>query len=284
MKVAYSFSVLRYVHDPVTQEFINIGVAVFSPEEQFLRAICTTSYGRITHMFQRIDGQRFRQLSRYIQDQICAAESDYKGALPFEAAPALEQLLAKVLPPDDSAIQFSKAGVGLSGDLDRTLRELYHRHVEQYAASGESPRRTDEDVWRVFREPLDRALVTPRLKPKRIVAPNFDYEFERAWKNRRWHVYEPLSFDLVEASSMLMKANRWLGQATSLMESSDPFKIHFMLGEPQDERLKGAFTKAENILNMIPAPKEFIRESEAEAFAEELAREVQAHPDEEPAE
>ena len=30
MKVAYSFSVLRYIHDPVTQEFVNIGVAVFS--------------------------------------------------------------------------------------------------------------------------------------------------------------------------------------------------------------------------------------------------------------
>jgi hypothetical protein len=83
---------------------------------------------------------------------------------------------------------------------------------------------------------------------------------------------------------MLMKANRWLGQATSLLESSEPFKIHFMLGEPQDERLRGAFTKAENILNMIQAPKEFIRESEAEAFAQELAREVQGHPEEEPAE
>ena len=284
MKVPYSFSILRYVHDPVTQEFINIGVAVFSPEAQYLRAICTTSYGRITHMFQPIDGPRFRQLARHIQDQICAAEEGYQSALPFESVPTIEHLLAKVLPPDDSAIQFSKAGVGLSADLDRTLHELFQRHVEQYTASGESPRRSDEDIWRVFREPLDRALVTPRLKPKRIVAPNFDYEFERAWKNQRWHVYEPLSFDLVEASSMLMKANRWLGQATSLLESSEPFKIHFMLGEPQDERLRGAFTKAENILNMIQAPKEFIRESEAEAFAQELAREVQGHPEEEPAE
>lgn len=284
MKVAYSFSVLRYVHDPVTQEFINIGVAVFSPEAKYLRAICTTSYGRITHMFHKIDGQRFRQLSRYIQDQICAAGQQYECALPFESGVTIEHVLAKVLPPDDSAIQFSKAGVGLSSDLDRTLNELFQRHVDRYTVSGETPRRSDDDIWRVFRGPLDRVLVTPRLKPKRIVAPNFDYEFEQAWKNQRWHVYEPVSFDLVEASSMLTKANRWLGQATSLMESSEAFKIYFMLGEPQDERLRGAFTKAENILNMIQAPKEFIRESEADAFAEELAREVQGHPEGEPAE
>jgi hypothetical protein len=284
MKVPYSFSILRYVHDPVTQEFINIGVAVFSPEAQYLRAICTTSYGRITHMFQRIDGPRFRQLARHIQDQICAAEEGYQSALPFESVPTIEHLLAKVLPPDDSAIQFSKAGVGLSADLDQTMHELFQRHVEQYTASGESPRRSDEDIWRVFREPLDRALVTPRLRPKRIVAPSYEYEFERSWKNEIWHVYEPVSFDMVEAASMLDKANRWVGRATSLMDSSDPFRIHMLLGEPTDDRLKATFVKAQNILNKMPGKKELIRESEAEAFAEELAREVQRHPEEEPAE
>jgi len=284
MKVAYSFSVLRYVHDPVTQEFINIGVALCSLEPRYFRAICTTSYGRITNMFQKIDGHRFRQLSRYIQDQICATAQEYESALPFESGATIEHLLARVLPPDDSAIQFSKAGVGLSADLDRTLHELYQRHVEQYAASGESPRRTDEDVWRVFREPLDRVLVTPRLKPKRIVAPSYEYEFERSWKNEIWHLYEPVSFDMVEPTSMLDKANRWVGRATSLIDSSDPFRIHMLLGEPADEQLRSTFVKAQNILNKMPGEKVFVRESEAEAFAEELAREVRGHREDEPAE
>jgi len=283
MKVAYSFSVLRYVHDPVTQEFINIGVAVFAPEAKYLRAICTTRYRRITQMFQRIDGDHFRQLTRHIENQLCAAGREYESALPFEAAPAIEHLLARVLPADDSAIQFSKAGVGLSADLDRTLNELFQRHVEQYAASGESQRRTDEEIWRVFREPLDRSLVTPRLKTKRIVAPNYEYEFEHSWKNEIWHVYVPVSFDLIETASILDKANRWVGRATSLIDSADPHRIYLLLGEPQDEGLRPTFVKAQNILHKMPGHKEFIKESEAEAFAAELAREVRAHPEEEPA-
>ena len=137
MKVAYIFSVLRYVHDPVTQEFINIGVAMFSPESKYFRAICTTSYGRIASMFQTIDDPHFRQISQHIQDRICAVGDEFESALPFEAAPAIEHLLAQVLPPDDSAFQFSKAGVGLSADLDRTLNELFQRHVEQYARKTE---------------------------------------------------------------------------------------------------------------------------------------------------
>ena len=37
-------------------------------------------------------------------------------------------------------------------------------------------------------------------------------------------------------------------------------------------------------LHKMPGKKEFVRESEAEAFAEELARVVQGHPEEKPAE
>ena len=284
MKVPYSFSVLRYVHDAVTQEFVNVGVAVFSPQAGYLRAQCTTSYARITHMFQKIDGPFFRESARYIQAQICLLGREFESALPFDKAPTIEMVLARVLPPDDSALQFSRPGVGLSEDLDKTLLQLFQRHVEQYAASGEMPRRSDDDIWRVFREPLDRALITPRLKPKRIVAPNYEYEFERSWKNDIWHVYEPVSFDMVEAASMLDKANRWVGRATSLMDSPDPFRIYMLLGEPTDDRLKTAFVKAQNILNKMPVKKEFIRESEAEAFAEEVAKEVQGHPVEELAE
>ncbi len=277
MKVAYSFSVLRYVHDPVTQEFINVGIAVYSPEVQYLRARCTTSYGRITHMFERIEGHRFRQLTRHIQDQICAEGTKIQASLPFEATPTLEHLLARILPPDDSAFQFSKAGVGLTSDLERVLAELFERHVDRYTVSGDSPRRSDEEVWRIFREPLDRALVTPHLKPKRIVASSYEYEFERSWKNEIWHVYEPVSFDMKDAGSMLDKANRWVGRATSLMDSSESFRIHMLLGEPSDERLQSSFVKAQNILNKMPGKKEFVRESEADAFAEELALELAKH-------
>jgi hypothetical protein len=279
MRVGYSFSVLRYVHDSTTQEFLNIGVAMYSAEAKYLRAICTMNYGRISNLFEKIDGLRFRQISRHIQDQICRTGTFRESALPFDSTQNIESLLATILPPDDSAIQFSKAGVGLSANLDETLHDLYHRHVELYTSRIDAPRRTDEDVWRTFREPMDRVLVTPRLSPKRIVAPSYDYEFERSWKNEIWHVLEPVSFDLMEASSMLDKANRWVGRATSLMDSSEPFRIHMLLGEPADDRLKETFIKAQNILNKMPGKKEFVRESDADAFAEELAREVAKHHD-----
>jgi hypothetical protein len=39
MKVRLYFSALPYVHDPVTQEFVNIGVAAFSRDARYFRAL-----------------------------------------------------------------------------------------------------------------------------------------------------------------------------------------------------------------------------------------------------
>ncbi len=278
MKTPYSFSILRYVHDPVTQEFVNIGVAVYSREAGFLRAMCSTHYSRITRMFAKIDGNRFRQLTMYVEEKIGEIGASLASALPFEPTLAIEQLLARVLPPDDSSVQFSHAGVGLTQDLNKTVVELFDRYVDRYASIAESSRRNEEAIWRTaFREPLERRNVIAYFEPKRIVAPNYEYEFQRAWKNNMWRLYEPVSFDLADGSLIVEKANRWVGRAMSLNDSSEEFKIHLLLGEPADSQLQGAFIKAQNILNKIPGNRELIRESDAEAFAEEFEKEIREH-------
>ena len=280
MKVTYKFSVLRYIHDPVTQEFVNIGIALYSEQLRYLDAMCEVNYARISRMFTKIDGYRFRQSTRYIQDQINKMGEELENGLPFESKLPMEKLLAAVLPPDDSAFQFSPPGAGVSSDTGKELKDLFERLVERYAQPFETSRRDDEEVWKVYREPLEQRLITPRLSPKRIVAPNYDYEFLHSWKNGFWHVYEPVSFDLIEPTSIVEKANRWLGRATSLSESKEKFKIHVLLGEPHETNLRSAFTKAQNILHKMPGNPEFIRESEAESFAEDLAREIKVHSDE----
>ncbi|MDZ4796913.1 MAG: DUF3037 domain-containing protein [Bryobacteraceae bacterium] len=277
MRTAYTFSVLRYVHDPVTQEFLNIGIAVYSAQTGYLRAKCTTHYRRITRTFTRIDGERFRQMTRFIEERLTAVGKSLKSELPFESGRTIEHLLARVLPHDDSSIQFAPAGGGLSQNLDQTTEELYERYVERYTPTKGVSRRDDDEVWRTFREALDKRHISAHLGPKRILAPDYDYEFERAWKNGIWHVYEPVSFDLTDGGSILDKANRWLGRATSLNDSSETFQLHLLLGEPQDERLHGTFLKAENILRKMPGRHELISEREAEAFAEELEREMREH-------
>jgi hypothetical protein len=279
--IPYSFCVLRYIHDGVTTEFVNVGVAVFSGDVPYLRAKCTFQYGRITRVFDRIDGDRFKQTVRYIEDELNRLGQKFPQRMLQFAEPeaTLEALLKRVLPPDDSSIQFAPAGYGVSADLEGTLAELYERYVERYAGQSEIPSRSDDEVWRVFREALQKRNVLSALTPKAIVAPNYEYEFRAGWKNDVWHLYEPVSFDLVEPSSLLDKANRWWGRSASLAESSEPFQLHLLIGAPQSASLHQAFTKASNILRKMTGNPELIMESEAETFAADLEREISVHRD-----
>jgi hypothetical protein len=277
--ITYSFSVLRYIYDIVTAEFVNVGVAVYSGDASFLKAKCTIQYGRITRVFDRIDGDRFRQMLRYIEEEITRLGHRLNQQnLAFAEFPTnIEGLLKRILPPDDSALQFSPVGFGVSPDLNNTLAELYERYVERYTIGQEVASRSDEDVWRVFRDPLERRSVLSILIPKRISTPDYEYQFRAAWKNEAWHVYEPVSLDLVEPISLLEKANRWAGRSMNLAESVEPFRMHLLIGEPHDARLEPTFVKAQNILRKMPGNPELILESDAESFAADLEREMALH-------
>ena len=51
MKTAYSYTVLRYVHDTATGEFINVGVALLAPEQKFVLGEFRTTYGALKKNF-----------------------------------------------------------------------------------------------------------------------------------------------------------------------------------------------------------------------------------------
>jgi hypothetical protein len=278
MRIPYAFSVLRYVHDPVSAEFVNIGVAIYAPDAKYASAICTPYYARLTKIFDRIDGDHFRQITRYLQNRIEEIGDRLKSELPFPERPgSIDLLLAQVLPPDDSAIQFARPGAGFTEDPEKTLNTLYQRYVEYYTSRPSYPSRDDEEVWRVFKKPLEEHHIVQYLKPKRIVAPNYDYEFKRARKNEVWHTYEPVSFDLMEPTSIVDKANTWVGRITSLSESREKFKPYLLLGEPREPKLRTPFIKAQNILHKMPCKHEFVQEAEAEHFARDLKTEVDKH-------
>jgi len=278
MKTAYSFVVLRYVHDVVTGEFINVGVALYAPETKYIGGLCNTRYGRVSKMFGDIDGDYFRGLMRHIETRFEEFGDRLRKELPiFEVPTNITQIAKNILPLDDSSLQWSEAGGGQTENPVRTLEDLFERMVVRYEMRLQRPSREDGDVWRVFKKELEKHHVLSRLQQKRIITRDYDYEFEHAWKNENWHVYEPVSFDLLETDSILDKANRWLGRITILRDSPDKFKLYMLLGEPSLEKHRTSFVKAENILNKIPGEKEFVREHEAERFSEALATEISLH-------
>jgi hypothetical protein len=279
MKTTYSTITLRYVHDVVTGEFANIGVVLYSPERRYLEARFTTSYERLNAMFLKIDHLHYRALMRYMANRFDEMAADIRDGLHVSPVTALTEIVRQVLPPDDSSLQWSEQGGGFTDDPATTLGELYKRFVEQYVAGAEQVSRSDEEIAKPFKAKLGKA--SERLTPKRIEAKDYQYEFRFGWQNAVWHLYEPVSFDLLDPNSIREKAVRWYGRSAALQGSPDKFKIHFLLGEPRQPGTEGAFQNALHLLREMPGQKQLVREHEIEGLASHVAEEITCHVAEE---
>lgn len=281
MKTAYTYTVLRYVHDTTTGEFVNVGVALYAPELRYASALCRTTYGRLSKTFPGIDGESFRGLMRHIQSRFEELGDRLQSELPLEGLPKSALDLAHgILARDDSSLQWSPAGGGLAEDASATLEALFDRLVMRYDERPLVERRSDEDVWRKYKRNLESRHVLKHLQPKKISVQDDEVEFQYAWKNGVWHCLEPLSFDLSSSDSIKRKAHEWLGQIQSVSNAAERFKLYLLLGEPQQEELRPAFDKAISILGKVPVEHEVIREAQAPSFSAEFAREIELneHP------
>lgn len=278
MKTPYQYSTLRYVHDTTTGEFVNVGVVIYSREARYASALCRTTFGRLSKTFPDMDGEAFKGVMRHVQSRIEELGDDLKNELPLNGLPeSVLSVAHKVLPPDDSTLQWSPAGAGLADDLALALASLFERMVSRYDERPQQERRTDDEVWRKFRRNLESRHVLKHLQPKKISVQDDEVEFRYAWKNGVWHCLEPVSLDLSSAGSIRDKAHRWLGHVMSVRESKDPFKVYFLLGEPHQDALRPAFEKAVSILGKSPVENEIIREQSAGEFSERFANEIEIH-------
>ncbi|MBI3853943.1 MAG: DUF3037 domain-containing protein [Verrucomicrobia bacterium] len=272
MKTNYSTIILRYVHDVATGEFANIGVVLYAPEQRFLEARFATSYERLNAIFLKIDHLHFRALMRYMANRFEQLGGEIRDGLNVPPVTALKEIVRQVLPPDDSSLQWSEQGGGFTEDAAKAMDELFKRLVERYVAGAEQVSRSDEEIAKPFKARLGKTA--EKLAEKTIETKDYQYDFRFAWKNDIWHLYEPVSFDLVDPGSIREKANKWLGRGVALHDSREKFKIHFLLGEPRQDETRKAFENAIHLLGKIPGHKQLVRENELEHFAEHVAEEI----------
>jgi hypothetical protein len=278
MKTPYSYSILRYIHDIVSGEFINVGVVMFAPKAKFLSAMCTPKYGRISKMFTNLNGEHFKQVSRYIQAKLDEEGERLISELQFNNTPkSVLDFTKRVLPVDDSSLQFSPESYGLSEKPQETLELLFNRYVEKYYEKSEHHSRSDEDIWKIYKKPLEEKRILANLIPHQIIGKDYEHEFDYCWKNKQWHISEPISFDMSDSGYISDKANIWLGRITNLVDGGEKFKLTILIGSPRDERLKSSFVKAQNILNRMSCEHAFVLEGQASEYAENLKKEIEAH-------
>lgn len=274
-KQAYSYSVLRYVHDVTTGEFVNVGLALYCPTMHYANAACRTTSKRLTPLFPSLDSSVFRTLMRKVQARFDALHDEVNSQLELRAYSTVMELAQSVIPQDDSALQWAPMGSGLTSDPDATLDLLFDRFVMKHEEATAVHRKNDEQVWKNFSRELEQQQVLKHFQPQTFTTADDEIKFDRAWKNGVWHCLAPVSFDLASPESIREKAHKWLGQITSV--ASADLKLYFLVGEPSEADLKPVYQSALKILQKASSSAEIFTESDAAALSRRLAEQVAKH-------
>lgn len=275
----YSFCFLRYVHEPLSGEFANVGVLLWAPGSRFLGFRASRKFARLSHFFHGFQQQDHRLLIGRIDTQFQKLAAELiapQASLPFPESPgSARELALLVIPHDDAALQWSPSGGGLSDDPERELELLFHEAVSRHYDQAEDARRNDAAIYREIYSP---AFESPRVKPlvteHEVTTPLASHTFPQAWKNGVWNVYQPLSLDLKLSENIKAKAFRWESLTRFLANAPEKPNITLLLAEPESAQRR-AYEEARDVLHSSGAVT-LIEENEASDFARDMERRISA--------
>ena len=276
-RAPYTFVVLRYRHDPVAGELMNVGVVMHAPRNGFLGASFRKGHGRLSQAFPDLNGVALRRDLANIERAFTKLSKREGGDLLFERFDAAT-MAARLLGKDDSAFVWSEMGSGVTEDPEATLNQLFERFVTRYDERM-IDRRSDAEIWKPFRDRLAERRIEDIFQRKVIRSPLDEVVFEHAWKNGAWHCFQPLSFDLAGAVGIQDKAARWAGHMYGL-QGAENFRAYFIVGAPSDPELRSAYDRALAFICEAPTHPKIVREEDLETFVDELASQVLGHRDE----
>lgn len=272
---AYSYTILRYVHDVVTGEFVNVGVVVHA--KSGLRSKFRTTHGRVSSVFPGLNKKAFKASLAAVKAAIKDVQQSEASAGMFQLSPDAMTLACKALVADDSSFQWSPAGSGITRDAAATVEQLFDRFVTRHEKQT-SRGRNEADVWRPIREKLEELNVADRFKERTFNGSDDEITFDHAWKNGRWHAIEPVSLDLLAADDIRQKAHRLRGHLDSVADAiSDNLSLNLVVARPASPELADAYEAALKILGKATVRPSIIEENAAAEFVAALADEILAH-------
>ena len=188
----YSYSVLRYMHDIVTGEFVNVGIVFLAPGHNGYAPVVLTEFKdriqRLRPLFPDIDWSAFVSTIAAINRASRTVAKQVEADRLFSSGDARAVAL-RMLPHDGSSLQWSDVGTGIAKDIDKEFNRIADRMLSTYDRRTEA-RKTDEDVWRPVRQALAERHLPIEFEPKVIRGSVDTIEFAHSWKNGQIHAYE----------------------------------------------------------------------------------------------
>ena len=120
----YEYAVIRFVPKVEREEFINMGIVLFSKQAKYLKSLYTIDENKLKLFSSELDMNCLKE-GLQVFDKICMGNKE-GGAIANMDIPDRFRWLTAV---KSSCIQVSRPHPGFSTDLDKTLERLFKELV-----------------------------------------------------------------------------------------------------------------------------------------------------------
>lgn len=277
----YQYSIIKYVHNAASGECVNVGLAMLAPDERVFLVQFNQRYSRISKFFQgSFDGQHYRSMVRHLDSELKRLAVDLQAEKTcFEAVRTtlndLETILRVVLPEDSTTFQWGPPYGGIVDKITDRFSALYNEFIVRHENQGVREYREEYQIWSDFEKRLKARELLQTVQARKIETEHYSYDFKGSFTNGQLNVLEPISFDLIDPTSIIEKANTWVGRLSTL-ERGQEFVFNGILAAPNVKSRLQDFDRAVKMLRSYHSVKHLIVEGEDGAEAEALLNEIQA--------
>lgn len=121
----YHYALLRYIHQAAAEEFVNVGVALWMPDQRRFLFELSGNAARLKGFFADFDVEKYQTLVEDLRHRLQALASS-------EQTRVLIVQLRRAIPDESAGFSYSLPMGGITLNAERRVRELYEEYVGKH--------------------------------------------------------------------------------------------------------------------------------------------------------
>jgi len=277
MKTTYCYSILKYRHSLALGEVFNLGLLFFHAETQTVKFRYPHRLKRVSKLYPDFSIEFINVYLRSFERKAEKLSEHFNNNMfGLSDLGFMDLIHEQFLVEDDSALYFDPVHVGITDNHEFELNSLFETYFSSYGSEGQRGKKDEEFIKRsMFREFRDKFHKDPeKLKVETTLTNDrLSEKFEFCWKNGTHNLIAPVSFDLVESSSIKEKGVRWFGTITALANEIEKAeaKIDILTIKPEGLELIKEYDKALKLISSAAGNKQIITEDEMPSYFQHVA-------------
>lgn len=286
MNKSFTYSLLKYRYNQLTEESLNLGILFIFPGEGHISFVAPSSLGRLEHAFPGVSIQDVRAYLKSFEGQA----KKLKPHLGRYADDYQSLINEQFLIPNGSSIHFDELhNAPLWKDVPTTIDLFSNQYLAGYgkrSTEGKVQQHTEAYILdkykKLLTEKAEGRELSTLVKEKTVIVENeiTSFSSDLYWRNGTQNLVKAVSFDLTTEEGIENKAfalSKRLDLLGELFEKNNQ-RVDILVSKPSKPGLKHVYQNAKEVLKAAGSPHQVIEEGTFQRYVAHVLKKAVVLP------